>query len=177
MDTIAFPLIYLMVALNPATGQWEAKEDFVFPDQKTCLETRQAWGNAALGDVGNYFCLAYKDTRYMMEVLQKGHWLPLNARGMPYGAGHGVENQSYDNKKECLEARQEMYGYRMSYRCVPYSYSYVDKDDPPPWTLRFLFRDRPSLSHRWFYTRADCVEMGDYLVGRYEATSFECIHR
>ena len=35
-----------------------------------------------------------------------------------------------------------------SYRCVPCSYSYVDKDDPPSWTLqiRFLGRDGPGRS-------------------------------
>jgi hypothetical protein len=90
MHTIAFPLIYLMVALNPATGQWEPYRSFAFPDQKTCLENRQAWGDAVLGDAGNYFCLAYKDTRYMMEILENGHWLPLDGRGHTYGSGHGA---------------------------------------------------------------------------------------
>jgi hypothetical protein len=184
MHTIAFPLIYLMVALNPATGQWEAYNSFVFPDQKTCLENRQAWGDAVLGDAGNYFCLAYKDTRYMMEILQKGHWLPLSGRGMPYGAGHGVDNQSYDSKEACLAAGKESFTYGGSYRCVPYSYAYVDQDDPPPWTLQIRYQPRdgpPSVARmRWFYTRADCVSMGPYTVGRYlmvflKAT-FECIH-
>jgi hypothetical protein len=177
MGTIAFPLIYLMVAINPATGQWERQEG-EYPDQKTCLVARQA-----MADAGNYFCLAYKDTHYMMEVLEKGHWLPLDGRGMTYGSGHGVDNQSYTDKKECLAARQENLGYQIgsahpaSYRCVPYSFSYVDKDDPPSWTLRYLFRDHSSSDFWGFYTRADCVSMGRYQIGRMkEGTSFECIH-
>jgi hypothetical protein len=109
MQTIAFPLIYLMVAINPATGQWQGvypngefddAGTIFYPDQKTCLAARQE-----ITPPGTYFCLAYKDTRYMMEVLQKGHWLPLNARDMTYGAGHGVPNQEYPNKTACLTAR------------------------------------------------------------------------
>jgi hypothetical protein len=197
MNTIAFSLIYLMVAINPATGQWEAKApgnttvpvainpatgqweangEFVFPDQQSCLVNRQAWGDAVLGDASKYFCLAYKDTRYMMEILQNGHWLPLCARGMPYGAGHGVDNEAYDNKEECLRRVRDS-GHDIQYRCVPYSFSYVDKDDPPPWTLKFRLQpsESPSL-HRWFYTRADCVSMGRYWVGRNPQATFECIH-
>jgi hypothetical protein len=182
MHTIAFPLIYLMVALNPATGQWEAYNSSVFPDQKTCLDSRQAWGDAVLGDAGNYFCLAYKDTRYMMEILHKGHWLPLSGRGMPYGAGHGVDNQSYDSKEACLAARQESPTNSGSHRCVPYSFAYVDQNDPPPWTLQFRYQphERPSWRGRWFYTRAECVEMGDYMLGRLVGekpqATFECVH-
>jgi hypothetical protein len=124
-----FPLIYLMVAINPATGRWEAVEGtFVYSDQKTCLAARQA-----MADAGNYFCLAYKDTRYMMEISRKGPLAPLDGRGMTYGSGHGVSNVSYPSKEECLAARQEMYGYKMhpaSHRCVPYNDSYTDPDDP-----------------------------------------------
>ena len=116
----------------------------------------------------------------MMETLVDGHWLPLDGRGMTYGSGHGVDNADYTSKEVCLEACQEMYGCKMhltSYRCVPYSYSYVDKDDPPPWTLRYLFRDGPSSDFRGFYTRADCESMGRYQIGRMiEGTTFECIH-
>jgi hypothetical protein len=173
MHTIAFPLIYLMVAVNPAPGQWEQFRSFVFPDQESCLVNRQAWGDAVLGDASKYFCLAYKDTRYMMEILQKGHWLPLCGRGLPYASGHGVDNVSYSSKEACLEARQERFdSYEIHsahppYRCVPYSSSYVDKDDPPSWTLQFrLLPHEPPSRHRWFYTRADCVSMGRYWVGR-----------
>ena len=101
---------------------------------------------------------------------------------MSYGAGHGVDNASYPSKKACLAARQKTLA-EDTYRCVPYSDSYVDKDDPPPWTLQF--RDQPpraSLLARpvGFTPRAECVEMGRYMIGRYrnvqpEAT-FECIH-
>jgi hypothetical protein len=182
MQALAFPLMYLMVALNPATGQWEGYNAFDFPDQETCLANRQAWGDAVLGDAGKYFCLAYKDTRYMMETLQKGHWLPLDGRGHTYGSGHGVGNQSYDSKEACLAARKESLTYGGSYRCMPYSYSYVDNNDPPPWTLQFRDRprERPSWRGRWFYTRAECVEMGGYMLGRYisveRQATFECIH-
>jgi hypothetical protein len=195
MQTLAFPLIYLMVAINPGTEQWEAvnsegafddTEPTVYTDQKACLADRQEMTTPGLYfrqemATRTYFCLAYKDPRYMMESLEKGHWLPLSWRGMPYGAGHGVDNASYPSKKACLAARQKTLA-EDTYRCVPYSDSYVDKDDPPPWTLQF--RDRPrersSWRARWFYTRAECLEMGRYMIGRYrnvqpEAT-FECIH-
>jgi hypothetical protein len=82
MDTIAFPLIYLMVALNTATGQWEDQGALAYRDQKTCLAARQAIVDSLSPDwsrAGNYFCLAYKDTRYMMEVLQTGPF----SRGRP----------------------------------------------------------------------------------------------
>ena len=172
-----------MVAINPVTGQWEGvnsngafedAETVIYTDQKTCLAARQA-----MADAGNYFCLAYKDTRYMMEILEKGHWLPLDGRGMTYGSGHGVSNVSYPSKEECLAARQEMYGYKMhpaSHRCVPYNNSYTDPDDPAPWMLRFLSSDWPSWTYSGFYTRAECVEMGQYIVGRLSAATFECIH-
>jgi len=186
MHTIAFPLVYLMVAINPATGQWEgvnsngAFEDTqtaIYTDQKTCLAAREQ-----MAAPGIYFCLAYKDPQYMMEILQNGHWLPLDGRGMTYGSGHGVSNVSYRSKKACLAARQERLGYDIHpahpapYRCVPYSDSYVDKDDPPSWTLLFRPRDGPSSRLRWFYTRADCVSMGRYWVFRNLQATFECIH-
>jgi hypothetical protein len=109
MYTIAFPLIYLMVALNPVTGQWEGvnskgafddTEPAVYTDQKTCLAARQE-----MAAPGIYFCLAYKDPQYMMEILQNGHWLPLDGRGMTYGSGHGVSNVSYPSEKACLADR------------------------------------------------------------------------
>ena len=50
MHAIAFPLVYLMVAINPVTGQWEGvdstgafedTETVIYTDQKTCLAARE----------------------------------------------------------------------------------------------------------------------------------------
>jgi hypothetical protein len=161
MHTIAFPpLIYLMVAITPATGQWEFvnppfDKTVVYPDQKTCMAARQE-----MATPGIYLCLAYKDLPYMMEILTDvpisggirlsdwwdGHWFPLDGRGMRYGSGHGLGNVGYLSKNQCLTARQEalkdlslavQIGIRPPlYRCVPYNESYTDPDDPPSWSLQ-----------------------------------------
>ena len=104
MHTIAFPLIYLMVALNPATGQWEAYNSFVFPDQKTCLENRQAWGDAVLGDAGNYFCLAYKEPRYMNGNSTKGPLAPpFRVGGCPTAPGMEWTIKTTPARKRALQ--------------------------------------------------------------------------
>ena len=47
---------------------------------------------------------------FMMEILEHGHWFPLDGRGMTYGSGHGVDNAGYTSKEERLAALHERPG-------------------------------------------------------------------